>query len=932
MANKLLTIGITTYDNSQYINQLLNIINHQIKIDQNLLNLVDFSLYDDLSSDSSFLNKLPTYFNVYQAKVNSGSPSVGRNHIINQANSQYILFIDGDDMLLSNINLILDKLLNNQHDLIVTPVKMINSNTIMPSPFLYNDKLFNSNSSQDLIEKICVHQTGIWSIYKLSFLKEHNIQYRADIRYEDNYFLYSILLNNPQIQALNLNYYGWRQHQQSFSNSSFSFDSRVELFKETLKLLKLHPEHKLSPYILFSIYNQTYSNLLINHFKLSNKEIKLNYHKLKELEKNNQKLIKGLKARSNKQVTAFYFDKTKDNIFNNYSFFKLFKLYKQVKENKSKIDLFLLKVVIYFPHNKREKKSNKKSLYNQDRYINLYSDGFLKHFKYFNKLPKFLKEAIIYQIEWNLKELKESKLILKPEQRLKRELDLQVLFKQIDFSYIASHPQCFNDTYQIGINNKYYNLKNDLKAKITYVQETEFYYKFLLIDSDDIYNENQVANINSNISDDLNNNQVNNWDIYLDDVKYQVSDLDNRFKQINLNHKAFVNYRYIKIEKKYQSIIIEHNKINQLIPFNYEYQDKEFNQASSIILFDRENKADDNAEVFYNWMKANHPQYNNIYYAIRKESSDYIRLKKEGFKLVDYGSKEFDKLYLNSDFIISSGLDESLISDYKKLRLTTKSKAKFIFLQHGVITDDLSELLRNKLIDKIIVTANIEYDNLVNKYHFFKEEVMLTGLPRFDKLYDNSKKEILLQLTWRNLYHNYNSSEINKTNYIQKIKRILSDPTLINKLKSSGYIIKYIAHPQMNQHLDLFKSYDNENIEILNVNNISYRDQFAAAKLLVTDYSSVFADFSYLKKPVIYYQDDLDDFYRSHTYGQEINYQKGGLGPVTQNHQDLINQIIEYIDNECQVEDKYIKRIDKFFKYNDQNNCQRLYDRLKEDY
>ena len=54
-----------------------------------------------------------------------------------------------------------------------------------------------------------------------------------------------------------------------------------------------------------------------------------------------------------------------------------------------------------------------------------------------------------------------------------------------------------------------------------------------------------------------------------------------------------------------------------------------------------------------------------------------------------------------------------------------------------------------------------------------------------------------------------------------------------------------------------------------------------------------------------------------------------GFGDEIASHEDLINKIEEYIENNCVMEDKYIERVESFFKYTDRNNCKRVYDWIK---
>ena len=54
-----------------------------------------------------------------------------------------------------------------------------------------------------------------------------------------------------------------------------------------------------------------------------------------------------------------------------------------------------------------------------------------------------------------------------------------------------------------------------------------------------------------------------------------------------------------------------------------------------------------------------------------------------------------------------------------------------------------------------------------------------------------------------------------------------------------------------------------------------------------------------------------------------------GFGPVCENYKSTIETIISSIEKDCILEEKYKKRIQKFFKYNDNNNCQRVYEEIK---
>ena len=50
-----------------------------------------------------------------------------------------------------------------------------------------------------------------------------------------------------------------------------------------------------------------------------------------------------------------------------------------------------------------------------------------------------------------------------------------------------------------------------------------------------------------------------------------------------------------------------------------------------------------------------------------------------------------------------------------------------------------------------------------------------------------------------------------------------------------------------------------------------------------------------------------------------------GFGEVIQDEDKLVDLIILYMENDCKMDEKYKKRVDNFFEYNDKNNSKRVY-------
>lgn len=61
-----------------------------------------------------------------------------------------------------------------------------------------------------------------------------------------------------------------------------------------------------------------------------------------------------------------------------------------------------------------------------------------------------------------------------------------------------------------------------------------------------------------------------------------------------------------------------------------------------------------------------------------------------------------------------------------------------------------------------------------------------------------------------------------------------------------------------------------------------------------------------------------------------FDYERDGFGEVEYDLDSTVDRIIEYMASDCQLKEKYRKRIDNFFVFHDKNNCQRVYEKIME--
>jgi CDP-glycerol glycerophosphotransferase (TagB/SpsB family) len=140
-------------------------------------------------------------------------------------------------------------------------------------------------------------------------------------------------------------------------------------------------------------------------------------------------------------------------------------------------------------------------------------------------------------------------------------------------------------------------------------------------------------------------------------------------------------------------------------------------------------------------------------------------------------------------------------------------------------------------------------------------------------------------------------------------------------MKKFNYTGIFCLHPSFSsQYIDF-----TENNLFSIKNKCNYQDILLKASLLITDYSSIFFDFAYLKKPVIYAHFDYEEYRLNHCPEGYFDYEKDGFGSITYDLKTTVDAIINEIENNCLLKEIYLRRINNFFTYFDELNNDRLY-------
>lgn len=338
--------------------------------------------------------------------------------------------------------------------------------------------------------------------------------------------------------------------------------------------------------------------------------------------------------------------------------------------------------------------------------------------------------------------------------------------------------------------------------------------------------------------------------------------------------------------------------------------------------------ARDNGIVFYQFLKKNHPEI-KVKYVISKKSPDLHKIDPND--IIKFRSLKHYWYYKNCGMLISTHYhgyspNLELFSQLDK-RGFIRLKGKKVFLQHGITKDKMEWSKKEKRVDLLITSIGREYDAVIQESDYDAGVVQLLGMPRFDILFNinNSivKNKILIMPTWRIKYTNYSDADFICSDYFKNYNELLNSKIIEQYLEDENLELLFYPHIEIHKFLHLFSTCS-PRVKILGASDFDVQTLLLESKLLITDFSSVFFDFGFLGKPVIYFQFDKQDFRKNHYEEGWFSYENDGLGPIAL----TIGELEKIIINRSYENNLYKERNTKMFDMRDNHNCERVFEAI----
>ncbi len=339
---------------------------------------------------------------------------------------------------------------------------------------------------------------------------------------------------------------------------------------------------------------------------------------------------------------------------------------------------------------------------------------------------------------------------------------------------------------------------------------------------------------------------------------------------------------------------------------------------------ERPNKAQDTGLAFFRYLREHHPEV-DAYYVMDPKSPDYRNVQPLG-NVLTHRSREHVHATMQADRVLGSHHPD-FVYPLRTRRFRRAVKATRIFLQHGVMgtkwmVPNYGKGVGDFTTDLFVVSSEREKEYIVGDFGYSDDEVVVTGLSRFDTLLADDvepRRQLLVMPTWRDWLQD--EDLFLDSEYHQRWSELLHHPRLHELQQQYGFEVVFCLHPNMAQFVS---HYDDAPVRVVSFGEVDVQHLLKESAMLVTDYSSVGFDFSFLHRPVVYYQFDQGRFLGPR--GSHLDLDAELPGPIVFRSGPLVDELALAAASDFRMTPENVRRADRFIAHRDRRNSARIFE------
>lgn len=391
-------------------------------------------------------------------------------------------------------------------------------------------------------------------------------------------------------------------------------------------------------------------------------------------------------------------------------------------------------------------------------------------------------------------------------------------------------------------------------------------------------------------------------------------------------------------EKNYIGKKILHSlKIPDLRSTTFNYLSEHLHRKNIIIFESNEGTGyNDSPRVIYENILKNKKNY-RLYWRVSPKSQEYFKKNKIPYVLDNlrgvWIQAQAKYWFINNDFphlwnrpknarIIQTGQGTPM----KKVGTDVSSD---YLMGQTIYQYQKNQVIEARKWNYLVVGSEYASEILKNAYRLRTDQIVESGLPRNDRLFnvstesineiktklkiDLDKKIILYMPTWRD------DDVLHVDKIVQKIRINIKE---IYKELDKDTLMLVRFHQHVKENYPDLKEFHDKIIDVTHYPEVS--DLYLIGDIMISDYSSVIFDFANLKKPIILYVDDLKN-YQTNVHGTYLDYDTDITLPMARNTKDLINLMEFYLTDNYDME-KFNDFYQKYCLWEEGKSTQKLLD------